>query len=299
MRGSHDGRPLDACLGLVAVASVVALAWLASGELNAAAATAREQTRRGVVVGAVHAERIADDIAGARPVRRADRRVYRYSVVPGGVYSGAEARRRVARDAAVASHYADLDVDQLRAERLAAPARVFVSYRKNGVVYWTRHAVAVPAGERVLSDGTHLIRARCGNRLSPIPMTPVSDDEPVPGALDEIDLADEAVLASMPLDVGYAGADVMPTGLPVADTGTTVAPDIDPLGDMRGGHAGVAGNRTPGAPDDPGDPADADDPGDPSDPTTRRTRTRTVPEPTTMMLFGTAVAMAAWRARSR
>lgn len=74
----------------------------------------------------------------------------------------------------------------LRPATLTGDKLMYVSYRRGDQVYWTRRAMRIPAGERVLSNGRDCIRGRCGNRLSETPRTPTvgeSDREPLPGTL--------------------------------------------------------------------------------------------------------------------
>jgi hypothetical protein len=61
----------------------------------------------------------------------------------------------------------------------------YVSYRKDAKVSWTTHPVTIPANELVLTDGNHLVRARCGNRIEikkpqPLPASVVPPDVPPP-----------------------------------------------------------------------------------------------------------------------
>ena len=61
---------------------------------------------------------------------------------------------------------------------------LYTSYRVGASVYWTKHAVRVRTGEAVLSDGVHMIRARCGNRLSAMPNKPTRLVDP-PSVLED------------------------------------------------------------------------------------------------------------------
>lgn len=79
-----------------------------------------------------------------------------------------------------------------------------VSYRKGDRLFWTRNKVRIPAGERILTDGRHEIRARCGNRIedspegevepeadAPLPVelvTPILEEEPIEEAQPGIPL---------------------------------------------------------------------------------------------------------------
>ncbi len=94
------------------------------------------------------------------------RPVYPYSVIPGGAYSREELRARIEHDPLVREHYADFDVSRARLMNLDQPSYAYVSYRKDGRIYWTRHRLLLPRDELLLTDGTHWARARCGNRLS-------------------------------------------------------------------------------------------------------------------------------------
>lgn len=61
---------------------------------------------------------------------------------------------------------------------------VFLSYRLGNAIYWTSQPVRLARGETLLTDGENYARARCGNRISPTPQTPVNDTEPAPKTLD-------------------------------------------------------------------------------------------------------------------
>jgi hypothetical protein len=115
---------------------------------------------------------------------------YKYSVVPGGIHSLAELTAVVARDPVVRAHYGDIDFDAVRFIRLESSRAAYVSYRVGDAILWTRRRIQLPRGELVLSDGAHLIRARCGNRISERPQEPVEEqaeragfDDPEPPAI--------------------------------------------------------------------------------------------------------------------
>jgi hypothetical protein len=126
--------------------------------------------------------------AQARPSvagdREPSRRVYRHSVVPGGVHTPAEVLRAIAGDPVVAAHYAGLDTSRLRVERLAQPLSAHVSYRIGDQVYWTGRKLQLPAGEEVLTDGETSLRARCGNLISTVRRTPTFAGEPEEAEFD-------------------------------------------------------------------------------------------------------------------
>ncbi len=104
--------------------------------------------------------------------------VYPYSVIPGGVSSPEALQSAVAVDPVVARHYAGFDVFVTRVIQLKASHFAFVSYRRGNDIFWTRNKVKIPAGESLLSDGNNLARTRCGNRLSEVPKTPTSSQDP-------------------------------------------------------------------------------------------------------------------------
>jgi hypothetical protein len=109
--------------------------------------------------------------------------LYPYSVIPGGARTSGELRNAVERDSTVRAHYADFVVANTRVARLQKPQAFYVSYRIGDNIYWTKNAVLIPAGETVLSDGPHMARTRCGNRLSLAPVAPISKTEPAPEAM--------------------------------------------------------------------------------------------------------------------
>jgi hypothetical protein len=83
----------------------------------------------------------------------------------------------------VKNHYSDLGTRLTRVD-MRRDQWLYTSYRVGAAVYWTRHMVRVRAGETVLSDGTHMIRGRCGNRLSAVPNKPTRLMDP-PSVLDD------------------------------------------------------------------------------------------------------------------
>jgi hypothetical protein len=123
-------------------------------------------------------------LANKTPAAAAGRPIYRYSIVPGGVRSSEEVVAAMARDPIVATHYAGVRTGALRPDRLATPQLAHVSYRIGNAVYWTRRAIALPAGEHVVTDGQTVIRARCGNIISMDALTPTSEAEPPPPEFD-------------------------------------------------------------------------------------------------------------------
>lgn len=112
------------------------------------------------------------------------RRLYPYSVIPGGVQNAQELRSAVAHDPLVAELYANFDISKDRVVRLLKDREVYVSYRWGGHIYWTKKRLLLRAGETIITDGQHEARTRCGNRISETPMQPVRQDEPTDADLN-------------------------------------------------------------------------------------------------------------------
>jgi hypothetical protein len=119
-------------------------------------------------------------------LRVGDRPTFRYSVIPGGAYSGNELREALANDPVAAEHHRDVNLDSVHRETSTAPRMVYVSYRIGDEIAWTKHPVLLPAGEALLTDGVNEIRARCGNAVSDVARGPTSDQEPDLATLDTI-----------------------------------------------------------------------------------------------------------------
>ena len=116
------------------------------------------------------------------------RKIYPYSVIPGGVGSVDDIQDAVQRDPVVAGHYSLLKVSTLQKVQLSRPIAAYVSFRIGTRVFWTARKLNVAAGETVFLDKEgNGVRGRCGNQLSRLPMTPVTEIvklEPTPYTLD-------------------------------------------------------------------------------------------------------------------
>ena len=120
-----------------------------------------------------------EDIGAISPsVHNTDHPVYPYSVIPGGAHSGRELIEAAQREPVVAAHYTEFAVGKVRVIRLAQDKQAYVSYRLGNKIYWSKKKVTLHKGETLLSDGEHLARTRCGNRLSEVPAEPTSPSEP-------------------------------------------------------------------------------------------------------------------------
>jgi hypothetical protein len=104
-------------------------------------------------------------------------RVYPYSLIPGGVERAEEFQAYRAVDKVLASHYNGIGNNLIRTT-LSSEKWLYASYRVADEIYWTKNRIAVHQGEAVLTDGSNLVRARCGNRLSEKPRLPVRKFEP-------------------------------------------------------------------------------------------------------------------------
>ncbi len=112
------------------------------------------------------------------------RRVYPYSVIPGGVRSPQELREYASHDQMVASHYAGFKLATARMVRLKRGRLGYVSYRIGDKIFWTQRKLRLARGEQLITDGVHYARARCGNRVSATPQEPTWPLEPPPEAFE-------------------------------------------------------------------------------------------------------------------
>jgi hypothetical protein len=117
--------------------------------------------------------------------RTADRPVYPYSVVAGGVEDARELKWVAEHDPVVAAHYAGFDYDHARVVRLVLARTAYVSYRIGNHVYWTRHRIKLRKGEKVITDGRMTARARCANRIEEVPSQATSSSEPPVAKFEE------------------------------------------------------------------------------------------------------------------
>jgi hypothetical protein len=111
------------------------------------------------------------------------RKVYPYSIVPGGAENLNQAKRFMA-DPAIKVHYANMNLAELKQERLTTNLTGYVSYRWGEKIYWTAKKITLRAGETVFTDGAHIVRGRCLNCYSALPMLPIRPHEPSEIVLD-------------------------------------------------------------------------------------------------------------------
>ncbi|MDE3166703.1 MAG: hypothetical protein KGN36_12930 [Acidobacteriota bacterium] len=133
------------------------------------------------------------------------RAVYPYSVIPGGAWSRAELVGALGRDPVAAAHYRGFRAETAHVEWMPEARAAYVSFRKDGRIYWTRHTVTLAAGEAVLSDGESLARARCGNRISFTPQQPAGPEvdletpQPAPRGVTEGDAVQPPDVFHLPM----------------------------------------------------------------------------------------------------
>ena len=141
------------------------------------------------------ARREAKDFADTLP-----RKVYRYSVVPGGVTSPEELAQARRTDPVVAAHFADFGKNT-RITTLQEDMYVYVSYRQGNKIYYSKKRHKVCKGEVVITDGKNFARARCANRLSRVFRPPaLVFDEPKAPDFDYVDPPSEPTVdTSTPL----------------------------------------------------------------------------------------------------
>jgi hypothetical protein len=162
-----------------------------------------------------------------------DRVFYPYSVIPGGVKNQAELRSAVLHDVTVAGHYADFDLEKTHIAHLGVARAVFVSYRVGNRIFWTKNRMTLPAGETVLTDGAHIARTRCGNRLSEVPGEPVMKAEPSPEAM-EIPAGAGPLAVPVAPEIPLAPPPTTAIVVPETPSGSSFIPPIPPIFPLGG-----------------------------------------------------------------
>jgi hypothetical protein len=177
----------EALCGTVYVRRIAALGVVAAGFLFAfwALISGHDSQKVAVARATVNHSLDAEYLPSALAASSASSPVlYPYSVIPGGAHSAHELQLAIAHDPVVASHYQGFDASEAHIVRLASDRIVFVSYRLDDRVFWTKRTVRLAQGELLISDGAHLARTRCGNRVSETPEAPTSESQPQMEALE-------------------------------------------------------------------------------------------------------------------
>lgn len=172
------------------------------------------------------------------------RRIYPYSVIPGGALSSDELRHALLRDNVAAVHYAGFDVHRTRIEHLTKARLVYVSYRIAERVYWTRKRIRLPRGETILTDGVNSARTRCGNRIADSPQAPSRVEEPTEVELNS-GWSEEEATTSTPKDSHLLGKEQIGRGvIPPLDYLAAFGPSPEPS--IGGGPGTFGGGPPPG-----------------------------------------------------
>jgi hypothetical protein len=210
IRRSRKGSRLNKRLAVAGVLGVAACAAAFALAMRPSMAPATGAT----ALAAAAAQATAVQPAMAQAETKKTRRVYPYSIVPGGVLDRRELSHAIVMDKVVAAHYAAFDASKATVKTIAAPRGVYVSYRKGDKVYWTAKKLQLAQGETVLSDGRNEIRTRCGNRISDVPQLPVEAKGPSEEELDSsVEQAQEGDGEGSVAQVGFA-VDGNPAGQP-------------------------------------------------------------------------------------
>jgi hypothetical protein len=228
--------------------------------------------------------------------------VFNYSVVRGGVHSGEELRQAIAHDHAVAEHYARFQFEHARLVRLNKPALVYLSYRMNDKIFWTKTRHRLTPGEELITDGTISARTKCANQVSARKQLAVSPEEPPAAALEQVEPPPLLPPAQTNFPVLYKEALLTPGPAPTPWVGPSWGPLIPIFGaplPSGGGHhhrpicksaAEDSREAKLGLPDDESKEIDCKP---------RHRPPPAVPEPSTWLMIGTGLMLVGFLYRKR
>jgi hypothetical protein len=192
IRRSRKGSRLKQRVAAIALAGVAGCAVLFALEMQDSPASAPAAQGQGQAAADTATLAPAVMRIAAQVETKKTRRVYPYSIVPGGVLNRQELSHAVVVDKVVAAHYAAFETGKATVETVRKPRAVYVSYRKGDKVFWTSKKLQLAEGETLLSDGQNEIRTRCGNRISDVPRQPVEAKGPSGEELDSsVEVAQE------------------------------------------------------------------------------------------------------------
>jgi hypothetical protein len=206
--------------------------------------------------------------------------VYPYSVIPGGVKNPDDLHYAALRDYVVRRHFSHFDYKSARLIRANEAREVYLSYRIRDTVFWTRKKIRLHQGELLLTDGNITARARCGNQISDTAKPEVSSEEPDEDVLDQPVAGVEPALGP-PVRPILAAPD-LPAGQPSPPqlfAGGFIFPYVSigvplPSGRCAAGETIVDGHCG------------------------KKHKAPVVPEPSTMLLLTSGLALILWRYRT-
>ncbi|MGA7636738.1 MAG: hypothetical protein WA690_26155 [Candidatus Acidiferrales bacterium] len=205
--------------------------------------------------GAAYQSVTAADSFPQSPLLDSDGRTfYPYSVIPGGARNAAELQSALAHDGVVAEHYSDFNLEKTRVTRLSEARALFVSYRVGNRIFWTKNRMTLPEGETVLTDGAHMARTRCGNRLSEVPGEPVLMAEPSPEAMELPAARGPLAMLVAPPEIPLVAPPTTGIVAPETPPGSIFIPPIVPIFPLGGGPFPPGGPTTPTPPTGPPSP---------------------------------------------
>jgi hypothetical protein len=233
------------------------------------------------------------------------RPVYPYSVIPGGIEDAKELKWFAEHDPVVAAHYAGFDYAHAQIVRLTLARTVYVSYRIGSHIYWTSHRITLRKGEKLISDGRITARTRCANQVEEKPQQQQAEaTEPTEEQLNQPVRSGQGTAIQSP-----------PANFQSALLNRPQSPDLGALGPLTPYDPFVGGNfisvAVPPLPEGL------------CAPVTKKKGTEievgggkrkkpigpcgtgggavggNVPEPGTWLLFGTGLALIAWRFRHK
>lgn len=159
--------------------------------------------------------------------------IYPYSIIAGGVHNKAEFEEAMKTDPVAAAHYANFNAAKFHLVKLQKPMFAYVSFRVGDNVYWTSHKVELRAGDVLISDGEHLGRTRCGNRVCATPKLPTYNHEPSEKELNtpvRPRVETEAFNAVAPTSPGGGTGGAPGSLLPPDGGGGSPTPSVPPAG---------------------------------------------------------------------
>jgi PDZ domain len=158
---------------LVLLTSILFFAVLNRGGLSKHSAVSQEQTGTTAPRTAVEQHTKPPAVS----VIHVSFRPLNLALIPGGITSVEEFLQRVAEDPILNSFFGSCDVEAT-IQPLPDDILVFMAFRRDQEIKWTRRPLLVHKGEYVLTFCGKTVLARCGNLISWTPMQPSEDVPP-------------------------------------------------------------------------------------------------------------------------